>query len=105
MAYLSGLYSIAELHKLVGKRAAERRLARGISQASLARSAGVSVSTLARFEKGGDVAFDVVIRVAAALEADDALTSLFPLPNLTSLDDLLEPPRRRRAPRSPRPSA
>jgi transcriptional regulator with XRE-family HTH domain len=76
-------------------------LALNLSQAGLAAKAGVSVATLKRFEAGGNVSVDVLIRVAQALDAASPLGALFPQLEARSVRDLVdEKIRRRRGRRS-----
>jgi transcriptional regulator with XRE-family HTH domain len=80
-----------ELAALVARRARERRLGLRRSQADIASAAGVSLPTLKRFEHGDDVGFDVVIKVALALGAEDQVAVLFePPPARRSVDDILK---------------
>ena len=46
--------------------------------------------TLQRFEAGTNVSFDVVVRVANTLDAERQLGELFPLPDLRTVDDVLQ---------------
>ncbi|MEA2666406.1 MAG: hypothetical protein QOI11_3350 [Candidatus Eremiobacteraeota bacterium] len=89
------LYSASELADLVGERAKERRLARGMRQADLAEAAGVTLSTLKRFERSGTVGFEAVARIALALGAERELAALFPPAEARSLDEILVGNRKR----------
>jgi transcriptional regulator with XRE-family HTH domain len=89
------LYSAAELASLVGERAKERRLAGGMRQADLAEAAGVTLSTLKRFERSGAVGFEVVTRIALALGAEREFAALFPPAEARSLDEILAGNRKR----------
>lgn len=84
-----GLYSAREIAGKIGERARDRRLALGVRQVDLAARAGLTISTLRRFEAGEPVGFEVVIRVASALRSDEELAGLFPLPSIRSVDDIL----------------
>jgi hypothetical protein len=56
-----------------------------------------------RFEAGENVAFEVAIRVAIALSAEDGFANLFPAVERRTIEDLLRAnPRRQRAPRKRR---
>jgi transcriptional regulator with XRE-family HTH domain len=89
------LSSPPELCRLVGKRAGELRLARGMRQADLAEAAGVTLSTLKRFERSGEVGFETIVRVALALGAEREFAALFPSPEPRSLDQILDAGRKR----------
>ena len=98
------LASPRELAERVAKRAHERRLRLGRTQADVASAAGVSLATLKRFEHGEDVGFDVVIKVALAMGAEDQIAALFAAPPARrSIDAILEAQRLpKRAGRKPR---
>jgi transcriptional regulator with XRE-family HTH domain len=88
------IYSEADLLGLVGRHARQRRLDLGLRQKDLARSAGVPIATLQRFEHGHSVGFGSVILVALALGAEEEFTTLFPVPERRSLDDILRAQKR-----------
>jgi len=60
------------------RRLASIRLMRNMTQAELARQAGVSTGTLNRLEKGEGVSLDTFIRVMTALEIQSNLAVLLP---------------------------
>ena len=64
------------------------RLARGWTQAELARRAGVALSTLKMFEHQGRISLDRLLRIAAALDDLESFRKLFEPPRATSLDEL-----------------
>jgi putative transcriptional regulator len=70
----------------LGKRLDEIRLSRNISQADLAREAGVSRSTLTRLADGKPVSLDSFIRVMLALRLSDHLAALLPDPAVRPVD-------------------
>ena len=61
-----------------GRRLARQRLARNVTQATLAESAGVGLRTLRRIEAGEPSGFDSVLRIVIALGLADALISGVP---------------------------
>ena len=54
------------------------RLQRNITQAELARQAGISVRTVRRMEKGEGISLATFIRVLKALQLEDRLEALLP---------------------------
>jgi len=78
------------LRKRIGERAREARLAARRSQSDVADAAGVSRPTVQRFESGAIVSTDALVRVAIALHAERELADLFPLPDLRTIDDVIE---------------
>jgi transcriptional regulator with XRE-family HTH domain len=97
----------------LGRRMAQARLARNLTQADLASRAGVSPRTLARLEAGGGggegVRLTGFIRVCRALELLDRLETMLPETTPSPLAQLkLAGRQRRRASRTaptPPPSA
>jgi transcriptional regulator with XRE-family HTH domain len=83
------------LRRRIGRRARDARLAARRSQADIAQAAGVSLPTVVRFEAGANVNLDVLLRIAIALNAERELRELFPLPDVRTIDEVLE---RRRLP-------
>lgn len=43
-----------------------------------------------RFEAGANVSVDVVVRVAIVLQSEHELHSLFPMPDLRTLDEIID---------------
>jgi transcriptional regulator with XRE-family HTH domain len=87
--------SPGSIRKRLGRRARDARLFARRSQADLAGAAGVSLATFRRFEAGGNVSIDVLIRVAIALHVEHDFHDLFPMPEARTIDEVLE---RRRLP-------
>ena len=78
-----------------------RRLERNLTQLGLAQRSGVSLPSLKRFERTGQVALVSLIRIAMALDATAELDHLFapnPLRSLSQLD--AAPPTRQRGRRT-----
>lgn len=82
-------------------RAKAVRLTRNMTQVELAQRAGVSVSSLKRFEAKGLASLDLVARIALILDGAEALEAVFAVSAPKSIDDLVEKQPRRRA-RKPR---
>lgn len=82
-------FSIASSEVIIdalGKRLDEIRLSRNISQADLAKEAGVSRSTLTRLSDGKPVSLDSFVRVMQALRLADHLAALLPDPGIRPVD-------------------
>ena len=74
------------------------RLSRNISQAALAKEAGVSRSTVTRLAGGENISVDSFVRVMQALGLADHLAALLPNPNVRPVERIrLEGAERRRA--------
>jgi transcriptional regulator with XRE-family HTH domain len=93
------LLTAPQLAQAIAARARRRRLDRNLTQQDLAERAGMSLSSLRRFERTGEIAFLSLVRIAVALDAVEGLTALFP-EEVRSLEDVLEPPRRQRGRRT-----
>ena len=67
----------------IGIRIKRLRLAKNLTQLQLAQMAGSSLSSIRRLEAQGQGSFELVVRVAQALQAVDALEALFVVPLLS----------------------
>lgn len=68
------------------QRIEEIRVSRNISQASLAKQAGVSRSTLTRLADGKPISLDSFVRVMQALQLTEHLAALLPDPGVRPVD-------------------
>ena len=92
------------LQQELGHRLAQARIARGRTQAQLARQAGVSKSTLERLEAGHNTQLHNLLRVLRALEMLDNLETLVPDESVRPMDLLKLNKRRMRASGKHRPA-
>ena len=67
-----------QIEQEIGLRLARLRLARNVTQIDLAEKAGIGVRTLRRFEAGDPSTLDTFLRVAAALDLEQAVLSVLP---------------------------
>lgn len=82
-------FSIASSEAIIDalcKRLDEIRLSRNISQADLAKEAGVSRSTMTRLADGKPVSLDSFVRVMTALRLSDHLAALLPDPTIRPIE-------------------
>lgn len=77
MALTHSLLAPGELAQKIGANAREARLAQNLSRKSLASRAGVSESTIKRFESSGQITLDALVLIATALGATRQLAELF----------------------------
>ncbi len=61
-----------------------------MTQAELAVRAGINLASLRRFERTGQASFELVVRVAMALRAENGFAGLFDPPRFASLDEAME---------------
>jgi transcriptional regulator with XRE-family HTH domain len=96
------LESPESICRMIGARSRALRLARNLSQQELARMVDVSLSSIRRFEALGQGSFELVARIAIALQATDGLEPLFELPQRTiaQADAAAQVQRRQRARKS-----
>jgi len=78
--------SSAAIAEVLCKRLEEIRLSRNISQAELARQAGVSRSTMTRIADGRSISLDSFIRVIKALGLAEHLATLLPDPEVRPVE-------------------
>jgi HTH-type transcriptional regulator / antitoxin HipB len=93
------LYTPREVAERLGERLMSVRLARNMKRATLAERAGVSESTIKRFESTGQITLDNLLGLALALDCLDQFDALFTAPPVTSiaeLERLAGPPERKR---------
>lgn len=78
MAFKGNMATSQQIEREIGQRLARLRLARNVTQADLAERAGIGVRTLRRLEAGDPSTLDTFLRVAAALELQEAILSALP---------------------------
>lgn len=82
----------------IAERAKARRLASNLSQAGLAQRSGVSLGSLKRFEKTGQISLDSLLKLALVLDALSDFEHLFLSgpEQIKSLDQLLKENKQRK---------
>jgi transcriptional regulator with XRE-family HTH domain len=92
------LHSPATLMAQISVRAKELRLAQNLTQEALASRSGVSLGTLKKFERTGQVSLQSLLRLAIALGASEGFEQLFTAEAHApiSLDALLATPKKRK---------
>ena len=84
--------------KALFERVEEIRLSRNVSQAALAKEAGVSRSTITRLARGESISVDSFVRILQALGLADHLAALLPNPDVRPVERIrLHGSERRRA--------
>lgn len=101
------LQSPDSITRVLGERVRVLRLARNISQAELAAMAGVSLSSIKRFEASGQGTLRLLGAVTIALQATDALDILFvqPVQTIAQAEAAADSGLRKRARKPARPAS
>ena len=94
---IPNLDTAVDVREAVRTRMRSRRISLGFSQADLATRSGVSLGTLKRFERIGEVSLATLLAIADALDALDGFQGLFPPIEARTLDEVerqAQPPKR-----------
>lgn len=78
-----------EVARAVAQRAKQRRASLRLTQSELAQKAGLSLSTLRRFEQTGQISFEGLLQIAFALDSMDDFKALFASQSWATMDDML----------------
>jgi transcriptional regulator with XRE-family HTH domain len=100
-------FSIAtseQIEKALCEQLEQIRLTRNITQAQLAREAGVSLKTINRMEKGMGVSLDTFIRVLMGLRIQGNLQNLLPNPDVRPIERVALAGKERKRARPARPT-
>jgi transcriptional regulator with XRE-family HTH domain len=82
------LHSPAELGEYLGSRMKALRLSKGWTRNTLAKRAGIAVSSLKRFENTGKASLDLVLKAAYALGRLEEFGRLLEQPTARSMAEL-----------------
>lgn len=92
--------TISTVQAALGSRLARLRLSRNLTQASLAREAGASLSSIKRLEAGENTSMDTFLRVLKALGMEDRLLDVLPNPDVRPIERVKHGGRERRRART-----
>lgn len=84
------MLSIDDIQGKVAQGLKNARLSANLTQQGLASRAGVSLGSLKRFERDGEISLKNLVRLAFALRREDEFSALFQPKQSASLDTLLE---------------
>jgi transcriptional regulator with XRE-family HTH domain len=84
------ILSTKDIQLTIARRLKEARLSANLTQLSLSLRAGISLGSLKRFERSGEISFKGLVQLAFALRREDDIASLFLPQQKASLDALLE---------------
>lgn len=80
----------ADIIRLLASNVKSRRLELNLTQAALARRAGIKLPTYRRFERTGEISLMGLLQIAFTLDCLDDFKSLFTRKKYQSLDELLD---------------
>lgn len=78
------------ISKIIAQRMRSRRKDLHISQAELAKRAGVSLGSIKRFESIHEIALMSLIKIAIVLDVSDDFFDLFTQRNYNSIQEIIE---------------
>lgn len=84
------ILSVLDVQKKVAQALKSARLSANLTQEGLASRAGVSLGSLKRFEREGEISLKGLVRLAFALHMEDEIGALFQPKQSSSLDALLK---------------
>lgn len=84
------LRSPGEMNMDIAKRMRERRKERGLSQVKLSQHSDVSLGTLKRFERTGEISLSSLIKIAFALGCEDDFDHLFARKGYSSIQEVID---------------
>ena len=77
-----------DIARLVAENFRRRRVEKNITRQQISRLSGVPLSTVARFEQKGLIAFESLIKLAMALGYTSDVRNLFGTPKFDTMDEL-----------------
>lgn len=82
------LHAPAEVQTALAQRVRAARITAGLKQETLAQTSGVTLASLRRFERTGEISLKHLVRLLHALRRSDELMSLLPVPPAQSIAEL-----------------
>lgn len=84
------LKSPDELNRDIAKRMQARRKEKKISQVKLSEYSDVSLGSIKRFERTGDISLSSLVKIAYALGYEDDFESLFSKKGYSSIQEVID---------------
>lgn len=84
------LKSPNDVSKEIAKRVRERRKEKKLTQVQLSKRADVSLGSLKRFERTGEISLSSLIKLAFALGKEDDFDSLFARKGYSSIQEVID---------------
>lgn len=83
------LKSPADINKDVAKRVRDRRKEKKWSQVELSKRSGVSLGSLKRFERTGEISLSSLVKIAFAIGCEYDFDHLFSKKTYTSIEEVI----------------
>ena len=83
------LKSPDEMNKNIASRMSKRRKEKKITQVQLAKYSDVSLGSIKRFERSGEISLSSLIKIAFVLGCEDDFDGLFAKRGYTSIEEVL----------------
>lgn len=77
-----------DISRLIATNFRKRRIEKNISRQQIAEQSGVPLSSVARFEQKGLIAFESLIKLAMALGYTSEIKSIFDTPKYNTMEEL-----------------
>lgn len=84
------LKSPNEVNKDIAKRMRERRKEKKLSQIRLSERSDVSLGSLKRFERTGEISLSSLVKIAFALDCEDDFDFLFAQKGYSSIQEVID---------------
>ena len=78
-----------EVSAEIAKKAKEKRKYMHLTQVQLAERSGVSLGSLKRFERTGEISLSSLLKIAMVLDSLNEFEKLFDRPEYTSIEEIL----------------
>lgn len=88
--YFLNQKSPTEISEVVATNLKTKRKKMKLSQAKLAKKAGVSLASLKRFENKFEIAFTSLIKLSIALDCESELDNLFKQKTYSSINEVID---------------
>ena len=90
MSEFNFLKSPADINTEIAERARKKRKANKLTQKQLAQKSGVSLGSLKRFERTGEISLSSLVKIAFALHCEEDFQNLFARKEYHSIQEVID---------------
>lgn len=90
MNHFNFLRSPADINLEIAKRMQKKRKANKLTQAQLAERSGVSLGSVKRFERMGEISLTSLVKIAFTLDCEDDFDALFARREYASIQEVID---------------